>query len=84
MDKKNLMSQAAQPVNKVTRQNLPIELVELSEEILSEVRGGWKNLDNLDNLPVLQPLGGIGYIIWNPSHPGIPKSQPPVRIPHTI
>jgi hypothetical protein len=81
MDKKNLISQAAQPVNKLTIQYLAIDLIELSEEILSEVRGGWKNLDNL---AVLQPLGGIRYIIWNTSHPSIPKSPPPVRIPDAI
>jgi bacteriocin-like protein len=40
MDKKKLMSQAAQPINNVTIQDLPSELVELSEEELSQVYGG--------------------------------------------
>ena len=88
MDKKNLMSQAAPPINQLTMQDLSSELVELSEEILSEVRGGGgKNLDhlnNVDNLAVLQPLGEVRYIIWSSPHPGIPKSPSPVRTPHAI
>ncbi|OYE00504.1 DUF5837 family cyanobactin class RiPP [Nostoc sp. 'Peltigera membranacea cyanobiont' 232] len=34
MDKKNLMPQAAQPVNRTTTGQLPAELAELSEEAL--------------------------------------------------
>ena len=34
MDKKNLMPQAAQPVNRTTTGQLPTELAELSEEAL--------------------------------------------------
>jgi bacteriocin leader peptide (microcyclamide/patellamide family) len=34
MDKKNLMPQAAQPVNRSTTGQLPAELAELSEEAL--------------------------------------------------
>ncbi|MBD2301200.1 DUF5837 family cyanobactin class RiPP [Nostoc sp. FACHB-190] len=34
MDKKNLMPQAAQPVNRITTGQLPAELAELSEEAL--------------------------------------------------
>ena len=36
MDKKNLMPQAAQPVNRNTTGQLPPELAELSEEALSQ------------------------------------------------
>ncbi|MHC5720695.1 MAG: microcyclamide/patellamide family RiPP [Nostoc sp.] len=35
MDKKNLMSQAAQPVNRTITGQLPAELAELSKEALS-------------------------------------------------
>jgi len=34
MDKKNLMPQVAQPVNRITTGQLPAELAELSEEAL--------------------------------------------------
>jgi bacteriocin leader peptide (microcyclamide/patellamide family) len=40
MDKKNLMFQATQPINKLTIEDLPSELAELSEEDLSQVKGG--------------------------------------------
>ncbi|MEG4207996.1 DUF5837 family protein [Microcoleus sp. Pol7_A1] len=36
MDKKNLMPQAAQPVNRITTGQLPDVLAELSEEALSQ------------------------------------------------
>jgi bacteriocin leader peptide (microcyclamide/patellamide family) len=45
MHKKNLIPQATQPVNRITIQGLPTELVELSDEALSQVWGGhYKNL----------------------------------------
>jgi len=37
MDKKNLMPQVAQPVNRITTGQLPAELAELSEEALSQL-----------------------------------------------
>ncbi|MEH2335253.1 DUF5837 family cyanobactin class RiPP [Nostoc sp.] len=37
MDNKNLMPQAAQPVNRITTGQLPAELAELSEEALSHL-----------------------------------------------
>jgi len=36
MDNKNLMPQAAQPVNRISSGQLPSELAELSEEALSQ------------------------------------------------
>jgi bacteriocin leader peptide (microcyclamide/patellamide family) len=84
MNKKNLIPQTTQPLYHLTIQDLSTELVELSEEVLSKVGGGWKKLNNLDNLPVLEPLGGINYIIWNPPSPSISQPLPPVRIPHAL
>ena len=40
MDSKDLMTPGNDSVNPLTIQNLPIELAELSEEVLSQVRGG--------------------------------------------
>ncbi|MEH1884579.1 DUF5837 family cyanobactin class RiPP [Nostoc sp.] len=34
MDKKNLMPQAVQPINRITTGQMPIDLAELSEEAL--------------------------------------------------
>jgi bacteriocin leader peptide (microcyclamide/patellamide family) len=36
MDKKNLMPQVAQPVNRITTGQMPAELAELSEEALQQ------------------------------------------------
>lgn len=40
MDKKNLLSQATRPGKRITIQNLPAQLVEMSEEDLQQVVGG--------------------------------------------
>jgi len=40
MDNKNLMPQAAQPVNRISSGQLPSELAELSEEALSQLGDG--------------------------------------------
>ena len=55
MDKKNLISQSAQSANNLLIQNLPNELVELLDEDLWQVQGGWKYLDNY-NVTVRRPL----------------------------
>jgi len=45
MDNKNLTSPANDSVISITAQDLSAELVELSEEVLSQVRGGAQYLD---------------------------------------
>jgi hypothetical protein len=41
MKKKNLLSQATRPDKRITIQNLPAQLVELSEKDLQHIRGGF-------------------------------------------
>jgi bacteriocin leader peptide (microcyclamide/patellamide family) len=65
MDKKNLMSQVAHPINKLTVQDLPIELAELSDEALSQILGGqiWGCGRNLE--VQLHPEGPIRPMRWS-------------------
>jgi bacteriocin leader peptide (microcyclamide/patellamide family) len=52
MDKPNLMPQPAQPVNRVTTGQIPPELVELSEEALSQ--------EGVSSASVLASVSGPG------------------------
>jgi hypothetical protein len=45
MSKKNLITRTNDSINQITIKDLPVELVELSEEVLSHICGGhMKNL----------------------------------------
>jgi hypothetical protein len=95
MIKKNLMSQIDQSLNNLTIQDLPIDLVELSEEVLSQVRGGriandvytpWQ-LDPIHpgyDQPILPVTGcpGIGYPVTGDPIPVI--GNPFIHSPLTL
>ena len=55
MDKKNLMPQVAQPVNRIATGQLPAELAELSEEALSQL--GEEASESASVLPNSTPYG---------------------------
>ncbi len=50
MDNFNLMPQPAQPVNRITTGQLPSELLELSEEALSQLDGDAGNVSVLPSV----------------------------------
>ncbi|WP_449416113.1 DUF5837 family cyanobactin class RiPP [Phormidium nigroviride] len=50
MDKKNLMPQAAQPVNRTTTGQLPDVLAELSEEALQQPDGNYSSASVLPTI----------------------------------
>jgi hypothetical protein len=67
MDNKNSITQANDFKNHITEQDLPAELLELSEEVLSQVRGGvtydyWKPEPPVPCCTVYPPD-------WNPNYP---------------
>jgi hypothetical protein len=73
MNKKNLMSQMVNPVNPITIQDLPSEMVELSEEALSQVFGGCE-------VVVVGPTPGCGgceVVVVGPTPPCPPVVPPP-------
>ncbi len=66
MDKKNLTSPANDSDIRITGQDLSAELLELSEEILSQVRGGV--LYHLEPEPLV-PCCTVYPPDWNPNYP---------------
>ena len=72
MDKKNLISQAAQPINKLTIEELPIELAELSEEVLSQVWGGKIAAVPNEESPIRSWYSFCNFCSFNPRPPGHP------------
>jgi len=68
MDNKDLMTPGNDSVNPLTIQNLPIELAELSEEVLSQVRGGLR----YEVGPWIEPPVPCCTVYppdWNPNYP---------------
>jgi bacteriocin leader peptide (microcyclamide/patellamide family) len=76
MDKKKLVSQSAQPVTNLIPY-LPSELAELSEEDLSQVRGGWINPGDI---PVLEAPVELCCWCWAPDPDIYTASESTVNI----
>jgi hypothetical protein len=77
MDEINLTSQIPQPINNLFIQNIPIELIELSEEVLSQVQEVWSG-PNVGNIPPVNPtLPDLCCFCWSPPEP--PISEAPYR-----
>jgi len=79
MNKKNLMSQMVNPINRITIQDLPSEMVELSEEALSQVFGGCGFVIGPTPCPpvVPPPPPGCGFVIGpTPCPPVVPPGEP--------
>ena len=69
MDNKDLTTPGNDSVNLLTTQDLPIELAELSEEVLSQVRGG---AIHYEAAPLKEPPVPCCTVYppgWNPNYP---------------
>jgi bacteriocin leader peptide (microcyclamide/patellamide family) len=77
MDKKNLMSQIAQPANRLTIKDLPVELIELSDEALSQVWGGGEDFalpDPRRRCIIFDPDSLIPGVSPYDGEPSLPRS----------